>query len=59
MIEFDDTLIQRIQSLIDMGKLQVPSGTEIKETLKKIKELAKTGWVLPNEETSEEHWNLK
>ena len=58
MIEFDDTLIQRIQSLIDMGKLQVPSGTEIKETLKKIKELAKTGWVLPNEETSEEHWNF-
>lgn len=58
MIEFDDTFIKKLQSLIDMGKLQVPSETEIKETLKKIKELAKTGWVLPIEETSEEHWNF-
>lgn len=58
MIEFDDTFIKKLQSLIDIGKLQVPIETEVKETLKKIKELAKTGWVLPIEETSEEHWEF-
>ena len=58
MIEFDDAFIKKLQSLIDMDKLQVPSETEIKGTLKKIKELAKTGWVLPIEETSEEHWKF-
>lgn len=58
MIEFDDTFIKKLQSLIDIGKLQFPIETEVKETLKKIKELAKTGWVLPIEETSEEHWEF-
>lgn len=58
MIEFDDTYIQKFQSLIDVGKLQVPSEPEIQETLKKIKELAKTGWMLPIEETPEEHWEF-
>lgn len=58
MNEFNDTFIQKFQSLIDMDELQVPSETEIKETLKRIKELAKTGWVLPNEETLEEHWKF-
>lgn len=58
MNEFDDTFIQKFQSLIDMDELQAPSETEIKETLKRIKELAKTGWVLPNEETPEEHWKF-
>lgn len=58
MIEFDDTFIKKLQSIIDIGKLQVPIETEVKKTLKKIKELAKTGWVLPIEETSEEHWEF-
>jgi len=58
IFDFDDTFLKRLESLIDVGKLELPSDEQIKDTLKKVKKLSKTGWLLPNEENSDEHWNF-
>ena len=48
----DNTFLKELKLLIDIGKVKLPSEQQIKDTLKKVKKLSKTGWLLPNDENS-------
>lgn len=54
----DNTFLKELKLLIDVGKVKLPSEQQIKDTLKKVKKLSKTGWLLPNDENSKEHWDF-
>ena len=56
ILDFDDGFLKKLESLV--GKFELPSEEQIKDTLKKIKKLSKTGLLLPNDENSNEHWDF-
>ena len=58
LFELDNTFLKELKLLIDVGKVKLPSEQQIKDTLKKVKKLSKTGWLLPNDENSKEHWDF-
>lgn len=58
LFELDDTFLKELKLLINAEKSKFPSEQQIKDTLKKVKNLSKTCWLLPNEENSKEHWEF-
>lgn len=50
--------IRKFDILLNNSKLKFPQEENFKSALNKIKQLAKKGYLLPNDETMEDHWNF-
>ena len=55
IFDLDTEILQKLKSLIELNKFKFPSDEQIKKSLKKIEKLTNTGWLLPSNETIDEH----
>lgn len=58
MFEYDSKIVKIFKELLADNERNRPTEAQAKATLKKIEKLANTGWLLPTNETVEDHWNF-
>lgn len=55
IFDIDTEILKKIKLLVDIDKFELPTDEQIKKVLKKIVRLANKGWLLPSNETIDDH----